>query len=66
MTKSKYDVLDYRWRARWSRFWSRWWRIHIKENDFDTSGGLVDLGIERGAEARMESVHNLENPPETW
>jgi hypothetical protein len=38
---AKYDVLDYRWRARWSRFRSRWWRIHIRENDPDTSGGLI-------------------------
>jgi hypothetical protein len=66
VTKSKYDVLDYRWRARWSRWWNITRPSAARGRNYDTSGGLVDLGIEKAAEARIESVHNLENPPETW
>jgi hypothetical protein len=61
VTKSKYDVLDYRWRARWSRWWNITRPSAARQRNLDTSGGLI-LGPEIAEEKWIESGDGLFPP----
>jgi hypothetical protein len=59
---AKYDVLDYRWRARWSRWWTITRPSAAKARNFDTSGGLIITPREAAQEWIPSGTDHFERP----